>query len=99
MSQKRKLPSIESLKTIPERQIPVKIQTRREEWLTLFKAIPEGEALELTRDIIGVNPSTVKILISRMVKQGLLPPNYYTTQRTVKGKTIVYVVNSTKKTR
>jgi len=89
----KKVPSIEDLKLIPTSNIPP--QTRKgieTDWLELFKSIPKGRALVITRDE-GLSPFSAMENLYRYQRKKLLPPDYRAFPHTVDGKLVVYVVH------
>jgi len=83
-----------SVKVMAAGDVPRKTRFRGQKWLEFLKQIPEGGAIAATKAELGISPSTVKIMVSRFKKDGLIPKKYFTTSRTVDGKETVYIVHS-----
>jgi len=81
---------------ISEDKVPVKLRRSSQQWLNILRSIPEGKALVATEDELGVKSSSVKFMVDRLKKAGLLKGNYYTTRRTVEDVITVFVVHSAK---
>ena len=80
---------------VAEEKIPIRITTKSEEWLNFLKKIPRGQALQTTRDEIGVTASSLSQTIDRLVDRGDLPSNYYVRQHVTKdGEHRIYIINS-----
>lgn len=93
------LPEIPGAKfrVISEEKVPVKLRSKSQLWLKLLQNLPEKQAIEGLEDELGIKGSSMKIMVARFKKSGLLTGNYYVTQRTdADGKRIVYVVHSSK---
>lgn len=84
----------QKMKLIDEKELPIKMKKKGGEWLQAFQKIPIGKAWALTEEEAGVKASSIKIMVARLKKLGLLSNNYKVAQRTVKGKVTVYVINS-----
>ena len=83
-----------SVKLVGAGDVPKKTRYRGQKWLELLKQLPEGSAFAATKAELGISPSTVKIMVAKFKKSGLLSKKYYTTGRTIDGKETVYVVHS-----
>jgi hypothetical protein len=79
---------------IDENEIPGRLKRKGNEWLQAFLNIPRGKAWTLTEEEAGIKATSVRMMVTRLVKIGELPSTYKTMQRTVKGKMTVYVINS-----
>jgi len=77
-------------------QIPRKRAKRTEEWLVLLKKIPKGKAWVTTEKELGVSAVSVKTIVNRYVRNGLIPKGYKVMQRTVDGKLTIYILNESK---
>jgi len=84
---------LKKLKFIPTSEVPERIMGGLD-WGTIFSSIPEKQALVLSEDI--VNPSTVKQAVLRFKRRGKFL-HLRTIERSINGKTIVYVTNETGK--
>ena len=82
------------MRLINENELPIRMKKKGAEWLQAFQKIPLGKAWVLTEEEAGVKASSVKIMLARLVKLGMLPKNFKVRQRTVKGKVTIYVINS-----
>lgn len=88
--------TIQQMTLVDEDTVPLKQMRKSEEWIRLLKQIPPGKAWVFDRETMGVSGSTIKILVARYVQSGRLPKSYRVSQRTIDGKTKVYVINSAK---
>lgn len=88
----------QKMRIIDEKEIPVKIKKRGDQWLQLFLKIPLGKAWVVTEEEAGVKATSVRMMVTRLQKIGELSSNYRTMTRTVKGKVTVYVINSAEET-
>jgi hypothetical protein len=86
------------MRLINEEDVPIKLKKKGSEWLQAFQKIPRGRAWALTEEEAGVKASSIKIMVARLKKLGLLSPHYKVAQRTIKDKLTVYVINSIKDT-
>lgn len=66
--------------------------------LRALLSIPNGKAWVLTEEEAGIRAVSIRLMVKKMKKMGKLPDTYETTQRTVKGKVSVYIINSSDNT-
>ena len=96
----KKLEAVEyqgkQIKVISEDDVPSRMGTQSARVIALCKSIPKGGAISVTKDDIGMISASVYILVNKMKRKGELPKGFYCTTRTVNGKKIMYLVNSTK---
>jgi hypothetical protein len=83
-----------SVKILSAGDVPRKARHRGQKWLEFLRQIPEGAAIAATKAELGVAPTTVKIMVARLKKDGSLSKKYFTTSRTIDGKETVYIVHS-----
>ena len=89
----------QKMRLVDEKELPIRMKKKSGEWLQAFQKIPKGKAWILTEEEAGVKASSIKIMVARLKKLGLLSNNYKVVQRTVKGKITIYVINSAEGTR
>lgn len=89
-------PTLTDLKLIPEDRVPIRFRQSAQQWLHLAKEIPKGQALVGTEEQFGVRSSSMKLMIARLKKAGLLSNDYHVTQRTQDETVTIYIVHSTK---
>jgi predicted metalloprotease len=82
------------MRIIDEKEVPVKIKKRGDQWLQLLLKIPQGKAWAVTEEEAGVKATSLRMMVARLQKLGELPANYRTMTRTSRGKVTVYVINS-----
>ena len=89
-------PSLVDLKLIPEDKVPIRFRQSAHQWLKLAKEIPKGQALIGTEKQFGIRSSSMKLMIARLKKEGLLSNDYHVIQRTQDDTVTIYIVHSTK---
>lgn len=87
------------MRLIDEKEIPYRIKKKSRQWLIMLKKIPVGKAWVVTEEEVGVKAVSLKSMVNRLKKEGMLSDNYVVSQRTGKdGKITIYVANSSKET-
>jgi hypothetical protein len=81
---------------IDESDLPVKRRHKTEQWLKVLQELPKGKVMSGTEQELGLRGSSVKIMVARFKKEGLLTGNYYVTSRARNGTREVFIVNSAK---
>jgi hypothetical protein len=89
-------PTLAELKLIPEDRVPIRFRQSAHQWLNLAKEIPKGRALVGTEKQFGIRSSSMKLMIARLKKEGLLSNDYHVIQRTQGDTVTIYIVHSAK---
>jgi len=89
-------PTLAELKLIPEEKVPIRFRQSAHQWLKLAKEIPKGQALVGTEKQFGIRSSSMKLMIARLKKEGLLSNDYHVIQRTQDDTVTIYIIHSAK---
>ena len=92
----RARPTLAELELIPEDKVPIRFRESAHHWLKLTKQIPKGRALVGTEEQFGIKTSSMKLMIARLKKEGLLSNDYQVIQRTQGDTVTIYIVHSAK---
>jgi hypothetical protein len=84
----------QKMKIISVKEIPFKLKKKGDEWLQQILKIPPGKAWVLTVEEAGIQAASIRMMVDRLRQIGELKDHYKVTQRTIKGKVTVYIINS-----
>ncbi|MGA2308133.1 MAG: hypothetical protein ABSG57_01125 [Candidatus Bathyarchaeia archaeon] len=84
----------QKMKIVSVKEIPFKLKKKGDEWLQQILKIPPGKAWVLTEEEAGIQAASLRMMVDRLKKIGELSDHYKLTQRMIKGKVTVYIINT-----
>jgi hypothetical protein len=82
------------MKIVDIKEIPFKLKKKGDEWLQQILKIPSGKAWVITEEEAGIQAASLRMMVDRLKQIRELPDHYKVTQRTIKGKVTVYIINT-----
>lgn len=85
---------IKKYKLVSEDELPTRLRKSSQQWVETLESIPKGQAIETTREDLGLHEVSVRNIIRKLKDAKLLDENYYVTTREQGGVRKIYIVHS-----
>jgi hypothetical protein len=93
------LPTEIPFKLVDIEKIPGTIRKSRSQWTEMLEKIPAGKAMVIDTKEVKTTPSNIAQMIKRVSQQKGLNGQFRVMQRTIQGRTMIYILNEARETK